>query len=309
MPVYKWMWATGVVFFVLTYLESNLWLIPWFRNHIILDLSVQWKSNGAIVGSWNMLIYGIELYLMAKISGDDKIAKSNQAFYMYFLGLFNLLFNWGHHIYPVPSAPWIRGVSYAVSMTEWIILLNIIRQWKRSLSEARRHSNLLPYRFLLASRIWIFLNLFLALLMSIPVINLYTHGTHITVAHAMGTTIGINTMILLAGLFFIFRPAFASRASRWNFQVAFWLANISLFVFWMALIIAGIIKGVMMQDPEISFATISAAIQPFLVTFAFAGIGLATGLSGIIYIILARSVRKETPVSMDSPSAAIEMPA
>ena len=38
--------------------------------------------------------------------------------------------------------------------------------------------------------------------MSIPAFNLYTHGTQITVVHAMGTTIGINTMIVLAGVFY-----------------------------------------------------------------------------------------------------------
>jgi nitric oxide reductase subunit B len=37
----------------------------------------------------------------------------------------------------------------------------------------------------------------LAIIISLPALNLITPGTHVTVGHAMGTTIGINGMILL----------------------------------------------------------------------------------------------------------------
>src|SRR5690554_7380910 len=56
---------------------------------------------------------------------------------------------------------------------------------------------------MLLADFWIFLNIILALLISIPAINLFTHGTHITVAYSMGTTIGINTLILLSSVTFI----------------------------------------------------------------------------------------------------------
>jgi len=46
-----------------------------------------------------------------------------------------------------------------------------------------------------------FLSLSLAIAMSVPAINVYTHGTHFTVAHTMGTTIGINSFLLLAFVF------------------------------------------------------------------------------------------------------------
>jgi nitric oxide reductase subunit B len=86
-PVYLWMWSTGVIFFFFTFLESNLWLLPWFRDNIIRDITVQWKSNGAVVGSWNLLVYGTGIYIMTRISGNDKTARSPLAFFMYFLGL------------------------------------------------------------------------------------------------------------------------------------------------------------------------------------------------------------------------------
>ena len=158
-----------------------------------------------MVGAWNQMIYGTALFLMVRISGDEGIARGQKVFVFWFLGLSNLMFNWGHHIYNVPTAGWIRHVAYGISMAEWIFLINIMRGFRHKLAEQRRYKHLLPYRFLIASELWVFLNLFLALLMSIPAINRYTHGTHITVAHAMGTTIGINSMILLASLGYMLR--------------------------------------------------------------------------------------------------------
>src|SRR5690606_21784629 len=43
-PVYVWMWCTGVLFFILSFLEANLWLIPWFRENYIRDITIQWKA-------------------------------------------------------------------------------------------------------------------------------------------------------------------------------------------------------------------------------------------------------------------------
>lgn len=288
-PVYMWMWATGIVFFFLTFSESYLWLIPYFRNNLIRDLTVQWKAYGALVGSWNMLVYGTAIFVMTKIKGDEKMAHSRLAFLMYFLGLTNLLFGWAHHIYIVPSAIWIRMLSYFISMTELLILAKIIISWKNSLSEAKKDFHILPYKFIVASDVWIFLNLTLALAISVPAINIYSHGTHVTVAHSMGSSIGINTMILLASAFFLIidvtkREFTAIQKKR--ISIGFWVFNIFFTIFWIALISAGIEKGMLTIEDKLSFQEIMMKINPILMVFAFSGIGILTGLSLIIFPLL-----------------------
>lgn len=294
-PVYVWMWLTGITFFLATFLESNLWLIPWFRDNVIRDITVQWKANGALVGSWNMLIYGAGFYLMGRISGTDSVAYKPLTFFFYFLGLTNLLFNWGHHTYVLPAAPWIRYISYGISMTEWIIFLNIVRNWRSTLSETRKYFHLVPYRFIAASEFWVFANLFLALMMSIPALHVYTHGTHITVAHAMGTTIGINTMILLASLFYILtinQESLSPATQNWV-KAAFWMTNIFLAVFWLSLIAAGIIKAYYITGLGVSnYQFVMSKVYPVILVFAFSGIGLASGLSIHAVILLRRSFSK-----------------
>ncbi len=283
-PLYVWMWTTGIVFFLLTFLEQNLWQVPWFRDHYLREVSVQWKSNGAMVGAWNQMIYGTALYLMTVISGDEGIARGRTAFLFWLLGLSNLMFNWGHHIYNVPTAGWIRHVAYGISMTEWIFFIQIVRSFRSKLEEHRRHKHLLSYRFLIAAEGWVFLNLFLALFMSVPAINRYTHGTHITVAHAMGATIGINTMILLASLGYMLRMDEASDRVKRAIARGRTIALVSLLVFWLALITAGLLKGYRttalgMDD----FQRVMEPVMRVLHVFAFAGLGLLAGLGLIAW--------------------------
>jgi nitric oxide reductase subunit B len=277
-PAYLWMWATGIVFFLITFAEANLYLFPHFTGNMVRELTVQWKAYGALTGSWNMLVYGTAMVVMERASGNTAIARSKTAFLLFGLGFTNLLFGWAHHIYPVPSALWIRVLAYAISMTEWIILARMIQQWRSTLEEGKQGQGSMTGRFLFASEIWVFLNLGLALLISVPAINLFTHGTHITVAHAMGSTIGINTTILFASVFFISGASITK-----NLRMGFWLFNGSLLLFWLCLVGAGMVKGYYTVLSDLHFQVIMERIRPFIVGFAISGVGLFVGLSMLVW--------------------------
>ncbi|MDH4047937.1 MAG: cbb3-type cytochrome c oxidase subunit I [Gammaproteobacteria bacterium] len=282
-PVYFWMWGTGIVFFLITFTEAYLWLIPFFRDSMVREIIVQWKSYGALTGSWNMLVYGTAIFVASRISENPGVARSKLAYSLYFLGLFNLMFGWAHHTYLVPSATWIRTFAYAVSMTELLILGKILWDWRASLEEYQVHRYCNAYRFLFAADMWIFVNLILALIISVPAFNLVTHGTHITVAHAMGSTIGINTMILLASVFYVIReelPKSVHAGCSRYVAIGYRTTNISLAVFFAALVVAGLGKG--FYDGE-SFQEMMQSIRPALLVFAVSGIALMVGLWVVIW--------------------------
>jgi len=281
------MWGTGIVFFFITFCEAYLWLIPYFRESMIREIIVQWKSYGALTGSWNMLVYGTALYVATRIAGDEKYATSKMAYGLYFLGLFNLMFGWAHHTYLVPSATWLRTFAYIVSMTELFIFGKILWDWKGSLETYRKHKYCNAYRFMYAADIWVFINLILALIISVPAFNLITHGTHITVAHAMGSTIGINTMILLSSIFYVIReelPQEVHAGCTKQVQFGYWTANLSLAVFFLALVAAGLGRG-LYDGP--SFQDMMVQIRPALLVFAVSGISLMVG----IWIVLWHAYR------------------
>jgi nitric oxide reductase subunit B len=286
-PVYIWSWATGILFFIITLTEASLWQADHFNNNIIRDITIQWKALGSMVGAWNMLIYGSAIFVMCRISGNDSIARSKEAFFFYFLGLANLMFNWGHHTYVVPASPVIKNTAYIISMTELLILFNMIRKWATSLKKEDKETHL-SYRLLKIADNWIILNLFLAIAISIPALNQFTHGTHITVAHAMGATIGINTTILLATGFYILYLERKLSAFQHSFQLKKALAvfNVSLFIFWISLIGSGIIKATGTSGKK-SFYEIMQKLQPWFHIFSISGFVL-TGAIIIIAVPLIR---------------------
>ena len=297
-PVYYFSWTVGICFFFITLSESYLWLFDYFNHNEIRDTTVQWKALGSMVGSWNMLVYGLSLYLMEKLNGDKKMGYSTTAFLLFFLGFANLLFNWGHHTYIVPAAPWVKTVAYVVSMTELIIFGQLIWKLRKTTSQAKKHFHSIPFRLLSFADFWIFLNLGAAIAISIPSINYYTHGTHITVAHAMGTTIGINTMLLFAAIFYILLQT--SHTSLKTIKRGIWLTNISLVLFWTSLIGSGLVKISAKLEGR-SFAQMMKACEPFFKLFATSGVFIMIGLGMMIFSALAL-VRKKPKISLDNAS-------
>lgn len=288
-PVYIWMWMTGSVFFLWIFAENYFWLFTGLREKAITDLTIQWKVNGSIVGAWNQLIYGTAFYLMDRIKAQKSIGGSRLAFAMYFLGLFNLMFNWGHHVYTLPGIVNVRYIGYVVSMTEWIFFAKIIYDWKRSLTEMKQYYQMNSYKFIMASNVWVFFNMGMAIFMSVPVLNLYTHGTHVTVAHAMGTTIGINTMILLGAAFSFAQGDQKSTKIQTFF---FYLLQVSLLVFVSALIGAGISKGIwQMSDNSMEFGKMMKGLQNYFNVFLLSGIVVMLSLFWMAGVLLKHYIR------------------
>jgi nitric oxide reductase subunit B len=294
-PVYVWMWLTGIVFFLFIFSENYLWIFPYFRENFVTDMTIQWKVNGSLVGSLNQLLYGTSFFLMDRISKNEnaKIGFSKLAFGMYFLGLTNLMFNWGHHIYNLPTDNYIRYVAYIVSMTEWIFFVKIIYNWKKQLAEFKTYYSFFPYRFLMATEFWVFVNMGQAILMSIPVLNLYTHGTHVTVAHSMGTTIGINSMILLAaGFMFLIPKTEQSNKPARILSITFWSLQISLVLLFVSLDIAGFKKGQWQLDPnQSSFGTMMETLRPWFILLVISGIGVMSSFAVFIVYLLKKVLK------------------
>lgn len=272
-PVYKWMWGTGIVFMIFHLTEAHLWILPYFRAHFLQNIAIQWKAGGSYVGSWNMLVYGTAIYVMTKISSNNTYAVSKKAFFFYFLGLTNLMFGWAHHIYVIPTAPWIRYVAYVISMTEWVVLVTIIYDWKKNLNTTLKTRYTIAYKVILLADLWVFLNLILALLISIPAINLFTHGTHITVAHSMGTTIGINTLILIASLVYIneSKKVFSTIVQQ-RFSRALRLFNWAFSGFFVCLLLMGIKRSHWNYfSKELPFSSLQSSMHWMYIIFVFLG--------------------------------------
>lgn len=288
-PIYIWQWATGILFFLITLSEAQLWLLPYFNNNIVRDVTVQWKALGSMVGAWNMLVYGTSMYLLVQTSGNTKIAYTKEAYFFYFLGMTNLMFNWGHHTYIVPASGVVKNISYIISMTELLILAHIICTWKKEkVNKAQQYY--LTIKTIYIADVWVLLNLILALAISVPAINYYTHGTHITVAHAMGATIGINTFFLFAAIFYLLEASKNLSQKISVLSKAISVSHITLFIFWITLIAMGFTKMFSTINNDF-FATTMNKLQVYFKIFSALGFVLFLSI-GFIAFVLFNGIKK-----------------
>ena len=103
----------------------------------------------------------------------------------------------------------------------------------------------------------------------------------------MGTTIGINTMILLGVLAYaIERKAVSVKQRKW--LNGSWLTvQFSLLVFWVSLIIAGILKTKwQLEEPGILHAEIMERSLPLFRLFSYSGSVMLFAFSIIIFIYI-----------------------
>ncbi len=202
-PVYITMWGVGMFLFLFTFLEQHLYLIPSFFANPVQDLQVQWKATGTLVGSFNLFVYGSIIYIGERMSRDLSYGHSKVAYMLFGVGLLNSFTNFAHHTYHLPQNHLVKWISFVVSMAEITVLCRAIYDLWR-LASATKHGEFCATRdSFAASKYWTIFILFSAILISIPPVNAIIHGTYAVTGHAMGATIGIDSMILFGAIIWI----------------------------------------------------------------------------------------------------------
>jgi nitric oxide reductase subunit B len=200
-PVYVWMWTAAIPLFAITFLEANAYTLEWVSRRPLRDIAIQWKSNGVMVGSFNLLAYGSMMWVAGRMRGNDSYAHSSTGFLLFAVGIINTFTNYGHHTFHLPQSHWVHWVSFLISMIEVILLAKVaVDLWNLRRKAPAPPDLAVPARFASSVTFWTFLMLATAIAMSVPPVNSLIHGTHIVTAHAMGTMIGIDSMILWCAL-------------------------------------------------------------------------------------------------------------
>jgi nitric oxide reductase subunit B len=271
-PVYVTMWAVGCLFFPVTFLEQHAWLLPDVFEQPVRDLRLQWKACGTLVGSFNLFVYGGLLYVGEKLSGDERYARSRLAYALLFVGLLNSFTNFTHHTYHLPQTHTVKWIGFVVSMSELVILARVVWDLAGRAQAAPSQHPVTVY-FLGVAKWWTGFMLASSLLLSVPPLNAVVHGTWVVTGHAMGTEVGIDSMILFGGLAWLLLPhgSSADEASglRWGRLLNLAAAGL---VIWLHLI--GTLTGV---------ARATGAAPPgWVITagpIAFVGLGALVALS------------------------------
>jgi nitric oxide reductase subunit B len=105
----------------------------------------------------------------------------------------------------------------------------------------------------------------------------------------MGTTMGINTTILLASIFFILSHQSHEAIQRKSFYIkgGFFLFHTCLFTFWLSLVLSGIRRSYWMYfEPAVAFREMQISSQPFVIALILSGAGIFLSLLILVFLIL-----------------------
>lgn len=246
-PAFVYMWYTSLLLFLWTFAEAHAWHLSLVGDYPLRDIAVQWKSYGPLVGAFNLLVYGSLGYLACCLSGNSRYAYSNTAFFLLFVGVFNSFTNFAHHTYHLPQSHLVKWISCIASMAESILvlkyLLNVVSFCRRRNAAPKNPG----VNFVLAmASLWSFLLVGIAVVISVPPINTLIHGTYFVMGHAMGSMLGIDSMILWAALLYIIQrmvPAEHRLTRPRSVVPVFALLNLGVLFFVLLLSINGLIMG------------------------------------------------------------------
>ena len=212
-PVYVYMWGVGILYFIYTFIEGHAYLLPGMKESPIADMQVQWKSCGTLVAAFNQMVYGALIYVGSRMAGDESPAHSKTSFALFGVGLLNSFTNYAHHTYHLPQSHLIKWVAFSVSMLEIILLVMVFQEITKLLCRKGRstHEFKTTIHFIELSKCWNFFLLSLALLISVPPLNALIHGTHVVMAHAMGSELAIDSYILFAVIAYLFSRVYPKR--------------------------------------------------------------------------------------------------
>ena len=268
------------MYFIYSFIEAHAWLLPAIWHLPIVDLQLQWKSIGSFVASFNMLIYGVFSYL-SRCLGDKDYAHSNIAFLLLGIGLLNSFTNYTHHTYHIPQLSFVKWVGFLVSMIEVVIFIKIIQDVLFIFNDHRMPLSLkdkVVYTFINSIKWWNLINLCISILISIPFLNSIVHGTQVIFSHAMGSMIGIDSMILFSVISFII---FNNKSVGLNFLIYMTkLLNIFLFLFIIFFFVLGVVTGFHTYLGDLMYLQ-SIVYIPF---FLFLSSGLFISLFSIFFI-------------------------
>ena len=281
-PVYVWMWTAAIPLFAITFLEANAYTLEWISRRPLRDIAIQWKANGVMGGSFNLLAYGSMMWIAGKMRGNDSYAHSTTGFLLFAVGIINTFTNYGHHTFHLPQTAWVHWVSFLVSMIEVILLAKVtIDLWNLRRKAPPAPDLAVPARFASSVTLWTCLMLASAIAMSVPPVNSLIHGTHIVTAHAMGTMIGIDSMILWCAMSWAARqlagPAHAAVRDPWMRRAVTALDHL-LIVFLTLFAIRGASAGLARQlgpsAPDLSRFVAAFPALMVAVGFTFASVAL-----------------------------------
>ncbi|MBU3665010.1 MAG: hypothetical protein FGM15_03920 [Chthoniobacterales bacterium] len=270
-------------------LAAFLWF-PWLYSTANLLLgfepaqggaqgAVNWWYGHNILGLWFTPIgLATAYYLIPKVLG-----RPIHGYYLALLGFWTLalFYSWNgmHHLIGGPLPAWMVSVSVVTSV---LMLIPVVTTAINFHMTVRGHFDALKWsptlRFTVFGAVCYTVVSLQGILMSIPTLNVVTHFTHYTVGHAHLGMYAFFTMTMFGAMYYILPRVVgwewpSARLIRWHF----WLVAIGVSLMVVVLTIGGILQGIALLDPQVTFMATLDYTKPWLLMRSGSGILLTAG--------------------------------
>ncbi|MFN7941841.1 MAG: cbb3-type cytochrome c oxidase subunit I [Thermoanaerobaculia bacterium] len=282
-PEAAWLLSTGAVLLPAGLVEQYLYLLPRIAADPGRDLVVQWHALDTLIAAWCLLLYGVGVLLAP--AGTRALRGG----WLFALAMIGILLDFGHHNYPSPQPYLVKFVSFTASMLAAVSFLRHARAFRRT----TRSSDSLP-GLLRQIEIWTLFAVGSGILLAVPYVNLYLHGTYAIVGHTMGAMIGVNSLLLFAAGF-----AWSGFEARRRAMLVRG-TSASLAVFCVALFGLGVGRGILRLDRD--FAGWHELLRPFYVLIPISAIPLSVALLGLAVDLLRCCLRAMRALTADDLS-------
>jgi nitric oxide reductase subunit B len=233
----------GLVFLALMYLFG----IPFYANLSVDWYYWWWVIHLWVEGAWELIAAAMTAFILIKLTGVDRKIVEKWLYVELGLFLFTGIAGTGHHYYWL-GAPrywlWVGGVFSALE--PFPILLMLADTWRdiRHRKEAMRPR--LTWVYLVGMVVLHFVGAGLfGFAHTLPMINYYTHGSQVTVAHGHLAFFGAYVLLNLTFFYFAIprikkfpNGEFDERGGQWGF----WLASLGILGMSLAFSVAGVLQ-------------------------------------------------------------------
>lgn len=266
-PEAFWLVGLGALLIVSGLVESELWRLDAVAANYVRNLSLQWHGIDTLFAGVNVALYGCAAYLMSDAP------KPLRPPALFAIAGFGLLFTFGHHHYVSPQPYFLKSLAFVASM------IAILSFWRHATAFRRLSAARSGDRHLMALwrsvELWTLVSLASGILFAVPQVNLIVHGTYFIVAHAMGSMIGVNLLIVVAGGLARAHRGWLINIPRTLFGVR--LVNLGLILVWAVLGAAGLAKGVIRIAGD--YYDYQPLVDRLIYGFPLAGAVLAAGIA------------------------------
>lgn len=304
--VSQWYLLAAFLWFPWLYATANI-LLVWQPAQGSAQGAVNWWFGNNILGLWFAPIgLASAYYMIPKVTG-----RPVHSYYLSILGFWSLaiFYSWNgmHHLIGGPFPAWMISAGVAASIMMFIPVATVAINHHMTM---RGHFDALKWsptlRFTVFGAVAYTLVSLQGISMSIPSLNTLTHFTDYTVGHAHLGLYGFFSMMMFGAMYYI-----VPRLVGWEWPSAtmirwhFWLVATGLLMMVVSLTLGGILQGLALYDPAVSFRSSLEYAAPFRVLRGISGFFLFAGhlvFAALFCLMLLKSGRRrEAPALLAEP--------